>query len=478
MKQLDNLLERHFRLLYALLILAALGMYAVFSLESLIWADEAYTFALIGHSFPEIWRITAADVHPPLYYFLLKVLVAPFGANLFVSRLVSALPCVMVAAVGGWQFRKLFSTRTALLFMVLYLAFPFSMTAATEVRMYALAELCVFLNALYAYRCWKWNRPADWAVFALAGTCAAYTHYFALVSAGIVYGLLMLFAFRKKELWKGWLLASGATILLFLPWLGSFISQLVYKVENAYWIEPITISTLIGYVTTVFGSANMRTFPLFFLLAYLAAFGALLFSRNRERITLLLCALAVPAATVLVGVAASILVRPVFVIRYLLPAIPLVIFAFSLALGSLSCEMLFSSLVTVCLIAGVNNALFTVSGAISNEPDRITPAMVSSLPEHEACVVLSGNTLHASQAFAHYDNQHPVYTVDPIGADNPYPNRFSHDGFLPENNPHILLILETGGEIPAEYLSVYSAELLSTVSVSGTGHDLWYLTAE
>lgn len=37
-----------------------------------IWYDEAYTFGLIRHSYREICFITAADVHPPLYYILLK----------------------------------------------------------------------------------------------------------------------------------------------------------------------------------------------------------------------------------------------------------------------------------------------------------------------------------------------------------------------------------------------------------------------
>lgn len=40
--------------------------------------DESYTFAMIKHSFLEIWRITAADVHPPLFYWYLKILTFPF----------------------------------------------------------------------------------------------------------------------------------------------------------------------------------------------------------------------------------------------------------------------------------------------------------------------------------------------------------------------------------------------------------------
>ena len=52
---------------YGILIIAGV-LYALLALSRNIWADEAYTFAMLRHSFPEIWRITAADVHPPLYY--------------------------------------------------------------------------------------------------------------------------------------------------------------------------------------------------------------------------------------------------------------------------------------------------------------------------------------------------------------------------------------------------------------------------
>lgn len=478
MKQLDNWLQRRFRAVYLLLILAAAGIYGVFSLNTAVWADEAYTFALIRHSFAEIWNITAADVHPPLYYFLLKLITAPFGYSLLVCRFVSALPCIGLMAVCGWQMRKLFGERTAILFMVLYLLYPYAMDYTAEVRMYSLAQLLVMMNALWAYRSWKWNNPIDWAVFALAGTCAAYTHYFALVSAAMVYGILLLAVLiRKRELLKGWALASAATILLFLPWLGSFVSQLVYKVNNEYWIEPITLRTIVGYVETVFHAQGMTAFKLFFGLAYVAAFAALLLTRNKEHIAICLCALAVPLGTVAVGLAASILVRPVFVIRYILPSIPLMVFFYAYVLGHLGSEMLLSSLLTVAVMGGISNLLVDAKNALIPASDSIRAELVSSFPEHDAYVVVSGNTMHVSQELAYRDPQTPIYVPDPLGNDNPYPNRVPGDSFQSEQNDKIILVLAGGEELPESYLETYTAEHLCDVSVSGTGQSLWYLQA-
>lgn len=477
MNQLDQRLERNFKKLYFGMLIAAALVYAVFALKTPVWADEAYTFALIRHSFSGIWTITAADSHPPLFYFFMKFFSAPFGYNLMVCRLVASIPCLLLMAVAGWQLRKLFNTRTGLLFMLLYFMYPYLMDYAVEVRMYSLGELLIFLNALYAYRCWKWNKAKDWAIFALAGTGAALTHYFALVSAGLIYGLFFLvILFKNRKLLKGWLIASGCTIALYLPWLGNLISQLIFKANNEYWIDPITLSTLVGYVKDVFYTGAMQSYFIFLGGAYLVALGILLFSKKKEDIGLCLCALAIPLGTVAVGVIASIILRPVFVLRYVVSSLPLAVFFFAFVLGHMSKEMLFSSLLTVCLIGGVSNIAATAKNAIIPDPQRLTVAMVEQFPDCDAYVVRCANELHASQELCYCDPETPVYTSELLGPDNPYPNRVDFETFRPEEHSSIILVLREGQEVPEEYLEHYTAEFLCTVNVSGSYESLWHLS--
>ena len=477
MKQFDAWLEKNWKKIYLLLTAAIVAAYAVLALDRTIWGDEAYTFALIRHSFPEIWKITAADVHPPLYYFLMKLLGAPFGYNLYVCRFLSALPMALTATLGGWQMEKCFGKRTAVFFMVLYPLFPFTMDYAAEMRMYGLGQLFVTLCALFAYRAYAEGQKKHWVLFLIFGTCAAYTHYFALVSAGVIYGLLLLAVLiGKRKLWKPWCLASLATIVLFLPWLGSFVSQLAYKVSNEYWIEPITLSTVVNYGITLFSARGMTAFTLFFALAYAAAFVILLLS-GKKRALVGLAALAVPVGTLAVGLAASIAVRPVFVIRYLLPSVPLLVFFFAYSLAGLKSEALVSSLMTVCLMGGISNGLVAAKAAVFPAENRLTRSVVSSLPEYDACVVLGGNTLHASQELSYWDPETPVYTVDELlGADNPYPNRLPYEQFRQVEGSwqRVLLVLAEGDTVPEEF-SDYSAEYLRGITISGTGQDLWYL---
>lgn len=477
MNQLDQRLEQNFRKLYFGMLIAAAAVYAVFSLKAPVWADEAYTFALIRHSFPGIWTITAADSHPPLFYFFMKLFSAPFGYNLMVCRMVASIPCLLLMAVGGWQLRNLFGTRTGLLFMLLYFLYPYLMDYAVEVRMYSLGELLIFLNALYAYRCWKWNKSKDWVIFALAGTGAALTHYFALVSAGLIYGLFFLIIlFKNRKLFKGWVIASAGTIALYLPWLGNLISQLIFKANNEYWIDPITLSTLVGYVKDVFYTGAMQAYFLFLGAAYVIALVILLASRKKGNIGLCLCALAIPLGTVAVGVIASIILRPVFVLRYVVPSLPLAVFFFAFVLGHMSNEMLLSSLLTVCIIGGTCNVAVIAKNAIIPDPERLTPARVEQFPDCDAYVVICGNGLHASQELCYCDPITPIYTTELLGPDNPYPNRVDYAAFRPEDNPSIILVLHESQEVPEEYLAHYSAEFLCTVNVSGSYESLWYLT--
>lgn len=477
MQNLDTWMERNFKKILIAILLAAAALYAVFSLKSHVWADEAYSFALVRHSYAGIWKITAADSHPPLFYFLLKTLIAPFGYNLYVARFVSSIPCLAVIAVGGIQLRKLFGTRTAVFFMVLYALFPFLMTYTTEVRMYSIAELGILLNAIFAYHCWKWNKKADWAIFAIGGLTAAYSHYFALVSAGLIYGLFfILILCKKRVLLKNWFCASLATVLVYLPWLGNLISQLIFKANNVYWIAPITPATIVSYVMDVFSADAMMLYPLFFGAAYLIAFIAVMASKDKERIGLSLCALAIPLGTIAVGVIASLLLRPVFVIRYVTPSLPLIVIFFAYALGKMKNEMLISSLLTVALIGGVNNIATTAKLAAIPESNRISVAQVEQYPGYEAFVVMSGNSLHASQELCYCDPVTPVYTSELLGPDNPYPNRVDLATFSPEDYDQIILVLQEGAEVPEEFLQHYEAQFMYTVSVSGTNESLWHLT--
>jgi predicted membrane-bound mannosyltransferase len=77
----------------------AIALYVALTLGNItrwsIWFDEAFSAYLMRFDFFDIARYTANDVHPPMYYWLLKAWTSVFGTSDLALRLPSLL---MIAA--------------------------------------------------------------------------------------------------------------------------------------------------------------------------------------------------------------------------------------------------------------------------------------------------------------------------------------------------------------------------------------------
>lgn len=456
---------------YWLVLLLAAAVYAVMALSDNIWADEAYTFAMLRHSFGEIWTITAADVHPPLYYFAAKLFSMPFGYSQYAVRLFSGICCFAVLALGGAELTRLFGRKTGLLFMVLCLLYPFSLEHAVEARMYPLASLSVFLCALFAYRAWLENRIWDWIGFAAGGLCAGYSHYFALVAAGVIYGLLLLCCLvRKRKLVKPWLAAAVVTVVLYLPWLSCFLGQLAFKANNEYWIDPITLDSLLEdfrYMLQVNGS---DIFPLFFGLLGLG----LMVQLVRRKAAVPLLALAVPALTLVLGVGISMVLRPIFIIRYLVPCAPLIIFFIAYGISTIRREALFGGAVAIMLTAFSGNLILVMTDILPN-PNQFGSAAVEQASQAEAYVVVAKNHFHISQVVAFYQDEDPIYTPETLGDASPYGNIYLLPEFSPEDYSCFAMVTSPGSEPDPSLCEDFQATKLGTYSAVYDTFDLWLM---
>lgn len=456
---------------YWLLLLLAAVVYAGLSLSDLIWADEAYTFAMLRHSFSEIWTITAADVHPPLYYFLAKLVAMPFGYSEYAVRLFSGICYLLIIAIGGWQIGKFFNRKTGNLFMALFLLYPFALEHAVEARMYAPAALAVFLNGLFAYLAWRENRIWDWFGFAVAGVCAAYLHYFALVSVGIIYGLLFLCCLiKKRPLLKPWLAASLVTVALYLPWLKAFAEQLAFKVNNEYWIEPITIKTLMEYALSLLHANGHSAFPLFFGL--LVGYLVLIMLLRKDGLGLL--TLAVPVLTMVLGVGVSLLIRPIFIIRYLAPCAPLLIFFLAYGIGSFPRESLTSAAAAVLLVSFSGNFLFAAYDILPSE-NKFSAAFAQEYAQAEAYVLVCDNALHLSQVTACYQPETTVYAPETLGAASPYTNIQSLRDFSTDGLTCFLLLTDVGSGPDGMFASGFTPTLIGTYHDVNEYADVWLM---
>ncbi len=107
-----------------------------------LWWDEGYSAWFATHPLGEMVRLTAEDIHPPLYYALLHLWTLIAGPGPVSLRLVSvaaglaAIPLMFAAAR-----RILGSQRAALLAAFLLAINPLHVYYSQEVRMYGLVAL-------------------------------------------------------------------------------------------------------------------------------------------------------------------------------------------------------------------------------------------------------------------------------------------------------------------------------------------------
>jgi hypothetical protein len=230
----------------------------------------------------------------------------------------------------------------------------------------------------------------------------------------------------------------------------------VYKVNNEYWIEKITIHTIVGYVFTLFGASGMGTYAYFFSLAYLVSFIWILAGKDKHDIMICLCCLLIPVGTLSVGVLASIIVRPVFVIRYIIPSVSLLVLFMAIVLGKTDNSILLSVLLTVVLMGGISNygvRLYSEYRTLHNY------LPIDEYDDIDAYVVIDPS-LHIAETLAYYDTKTSIYCGDNISNANPYPNRMKIGDFDTENVDKAILLL--GGEetIPDEYNYFYDIEYI------------------
>lgn len=113
-----------------------------------IWVDEAFSLRMIEHSWFEIVQLTAMDVHPPLYYFILKLGVGIThnisGIPIIVcAKLVSVMPILILWIMNVLYIRPRYGKCVAGMFSLCITAAPNLTAYSVDIRMYGWGLLFV-----------------------------------------------------------------------------------------------------------------------------------------------------------------------------------------------------------------------------------------------------------------------------------------------------------------------------------------------
>ena len=210
-----------------------------------IWHDEAYSAYLIRGNFADIWNLTAIDVHPPLFYFCLKVWSMMFGNSEIALRTMSVMFGVVAIFAAFYLLKKLFNTKTASIATFVMTLSPLFIRYAEEARMYtmvlaiALISTLVLVTAISRDKKGKWN--FWWLLYGVMLAAGMMTHYFmALV---FVAQLAYLIYHYRAKIWRlDLILGYVVAILLFVPWLPKCLVQIT-NVQGGFWIPELTVAT-------------------------------------------------------------------------------------------------------------------------------------------------------------------------------------------------------------------------------------------
>jgi hypothetical protein len=229
-----------------------------------LWYDEAFSAYLAHFDLAQITARTAADIQPPLYYYLLHFWIALVGDGEFALRFFSLFFGALTIPLMFATAQKLFDRNAALIASILATLSPLYIWYAQEARMYTLITFLLLLSSYAMPRALTPTPPLPrkgrerelwWLVFIIANIAAIYTHYFAFVVIAFqaLFALVSSFKFQgfrlpnlKLETLKPATAAFVAIIAAFLPWMPFVIAR--FGQDVSYWRGALKLDEAIRHI--------------------------------------------------------------------------------------------------------------------------------------------------------------------------------------------------------------------------------------
>ncbi len=288
-----------------------------------IWWDEGLAIWAVRKGFTDLTLWTASDVHPPLYFWLLKPWVTLAGKSEFAARFLSVIWGVLTVALIYPLTKRLIGHGVALLTTFLLAIARFHVWWSQEMRMYILAAFLILLS-LYLFTRLEEGAERVWLFYILATAAALYTLYLAALVI-LIENLLVLTIRRPRSFLLKWVLSQAAVLFLLTPWLylalprvhtWSVVSEpfKLGRFLQLYWlVVPLGISThLERYTWLAWAFSAISMAGLIFL-----------WNRRREAGLLLLSSLALPPLAIyLISLPRGFFYTPRVEARYFLPFAP------------------------------------------------------------------------------------------------------------------------------------------------------------
>lgn len=253
---------RHMALLVGLLLIAfALRLFRL-DYQSLWW-DEGISLHLATTTWAEIVRDRLNNIHPPLYFFILKGWLALVGVSAFTGRYLSALAslaqvALVFAAARQWGGRTLRHSVLPWIASGLMLISPLAVIYGQEIRVYALLPVVYLALLMQTWRLLGGARLDFRALLllGLTGWLGLHLHYIAFFAVAYVgsWGLVVFGRRRDGQSLGRWIITHAVVALASLPWLlavlGNWAAIQAEANAGAFTAEPVPLPYLLAQVWT------------------------------------------------------------------------------------------------------------------------------------------------------------------------------------------------------------------------------------
>jgi mannosyltransferase len=243
------------------IVVAGLVIFVCLSLvtitKSSFWFDEAFGAYMIHYNYLDIARYTATDVHPPMFYWLLKSWSLIFGNSELALRSMSVFFGGIAIIFGYLLTNKLFNKTAARISLVFMVLAPMFIRYSQEARMYMLVTAIALAATYILTIAMESKKKLPWVIYGILIALGMWVHYYAAIvwiahliwHADNVRRTTKKGEFRKKFFSQQWVTAYIVAVALYLPWIPVFIGQSLVVQIAGFWIPPVTPGTPLNFLT-------------------------------------------------------------------------------------------------------------------------------------------------------------------------------------------------------------------------------------
>jgi uncharacterized membrane protein len=229
-----------------------------------LWFDEIFSVETAIHPYDDLVKRTAVDVHPPLYYLILRPFLLAFGDDPLGVRFPSLLLCLGSAILAWDAVRRAFGALPAGVAALLIAASSNHQFYSAEARPYALAQCCFALaiwsqaalasptnsDAASAWRRSRLRFALLWGGWTLAVAAGLFTHNLFALAGPFLVGATAYARMRGDvRLWRGALLPAGLGALAaaaYFPWMLVAINQVGLMGDALGWMPLPTAGSALA----------------------------------------------------------------------------------------------------------------------------------------------------------------------------------------------------------------------------------------